>query len=238
MGDHIPVVYTTDQFKWYKSHQAFYTHEKTLTALKFGNKRFKKKKKFIIVNPKSNISVEFVSDREFFNAYRFRSRGENVYHCYILKKTFKLDDSEDMSPVKFIKIYSSRLSNRYNVVANGVVKIIYLDYNFLQRGKNGIKSTMKTLYKKLGVKRTLTISIQDCLDKGYCMEGIINYLRKFSYMKFPYVKQLQDWGENCPTFILQHKVTFEVRSDRWDVYRKFKDKTRFCPIEKLILKKG
>jgi len=237
MGSHTPVVYTTDQFKWHKRTQAFYASIKMLTAFRHGNKRFKRKKKFIIVNPKTNVSVEFISDREYTRAYRFRSRSKPAYYCYVFKPGFNPDDKYDISPVSFIKIYPADEHKKYHVYYNGDMEKIYIDYNFLGRGTPGTKSTMNEIYKKIGVKRTLTISIQDCLDEGFCMDGIIRYLSNFTSCKFPYLKQLKAWRKKCPTFILQYKVTFDIYNDKWDVYNKFKHKTIFCPIEKLILKK-
>jgi len=246
MGSHAPVVYTTDQFKWYSSKQAFYTNVKMLTAYRHGNKKFKNKKKFIIVNPKTNVSVEFISDKEYTNVYRFRSRTGYMCFCYVFKPMFNPDDWKDISPVRFLKIYPTDEHKKYYVYYNGVRKKIYINYNHLCRWKwqGGIISTMHEVYKELGVKRLLSLSAQDMLDDGYSIQCFINILHKNIGTKFPYLTQLltqlEKWGLDCPTFILQYKVTFVIKRfhERLSLYKRFKHKVRFCPIEKLLLKKG
>jgi len=82
------------------------------------------------------------------------------------------------------------------------------------------------------------------LDDGYSIQCFINILHKNIGTKFPYLTQLltqlEKWGLDCPTFILQYKVTFVIKRfhERLSLYKRFKHKVRFCPIEKLLLKKG
>ena len=239
MGSHTPVVYTTDQFKWNNKNQLFYTDIESLTAKNHGKKNFKGKKKFIIKNKKTNFSLEYVYKREYPKAYFFKSVSKPSYACYVLKHISYINDIHNLSPVRFLKLYHSKPFNTdiFYMHYNGFVYTLHLPNNILGKNTYGNKYTMRNLYKNIGIKRYLTISIQDCLDKGFCFEGISKYLTLSSFW-FPYTKQFRAWGEKCPKFILQHKVTFNIYSNKSYLYKKFKDKVRFCPTEKLLLKKG
>ena len=64
------MIYNIKQFRYCKSNKTFYSDVKTLGSVKFS------KKQFVIKNNKTNVAYAFVSVREYYNAYMFKTKSK------------------------------------------------------------------------------------------------------------------------------------------------------------------
>lgn len=227
--------YDIKQFRYCESNQTFYSDVKSLATKKKHRKKFSKKK-FVIINNKTNVAYAFVQLREYYNAYKF------VTKCKLKKKLFVVifkpglnkKDRKDLSPVKHLNIYATDKATIYKVCLPYTSIEIQMKYGFCTRMK---KINMQDVYARIGVKRYVDLSVQNFIDSNLSYVMFLSMLKDKELIKKSHYKALMNKGKNCPTFLLKKKYPIEVWGNSY-CKKMFSPLVRFCPISKMQLKNG